>query len=110
MSAELIAIIAATITLGGLVTAQIAGLRGRIDRQGEALDARLRATDDRLRAVETNIDAKLRALEASLDERLRAVETELAYLRGLLQGAGFGPVRQPDPPAVAEGADAGAAA
>ena len=99
MSAELIAIIAATVTLGGLVTAQIAGLRGRIDRQGEALDARLRA------------------VETELDERLRAVETELAYLRGLLQGAGFGPVRQPDrrpqqpdPPAVAEGADAGAAA
>ena len=67
MSPEIIAIIAATVTLGGLVTAQVAGLRSRIDRQGEALDA-----------------------------RLRAVETELAYLRGLFQGAGVGPIRQPE--------------
>ena len=63
-----------------------------------------------MRAVETNLDARLRAVETELDDRLRAVETELAYLRGLLQGAGFGPVRQPDPPAADEGADAGAAA
>ncbi|MDE0000403.1 MAG: hypothetical protein OXQ89_21880 [Rhodospirillaceae bacterium] len=30
-----------------------------------------------------------------LDDRLRAVESELAYLRGLLQGAGFTPQQQP---------------
>ena len=56
-------IIAATVTLGGLVTVQFAGVRASI---------------------------------AALDARLRAVETELAYLRGLFQGAGVGPIRQPE--------------
>ena len=79
MSPELIAIIAATVTLGGLVTVQFAGVRASI---------------------------------SALDGRLRAVETELAYLRGLMQGAGVGPIRQPgqpqqpEPPAVDEGAAA----
>ena len=76
MSPELIAIIAATVTLGGLVTVQFAGVRASI---------------------------------SGLDGRLRAVETELAYLRGLMQGAGVGPIRQPEqpePPAADEGAAA----
>ena len=75
MSPELIAIIAATVTLGGLVTVQFAGVRASI---------------------------------SALDGRLRAVETELAYLRGLMQGAGVGPIRQPqpEPPAADEGAAA----
>ena len=79
MSPELIAIIAATVTLGDLVTVQFAGVRASI---------------------------------SALDGRLRAVETELAYLRGLMQGAGVGPIRQPEqpqqpePPAVDEGAAA----
>ena len=63
MSPEIIAIIAATVTLGGLVTVQFAGVRASI---------------------------------AALDARLRSVETELAYLRGLFQGAGVGPIRQPE--------------
>ena len=73
MSPEIIAIIAATVTLGGLVTVQFAGVRASI---------------------------------AALDARLRSVETELAYLRGLFQGAGVGPIRQPEPPAADEGAAA----
>lgn len=63
MSPEIIAIIAATVTLGGLVTVQFAGVRASI---------------------------------AALDARLRAVENELAYLRGLFQGAGVGSIRQPE--------------
>ena len=66
MSPEIIAIIAAAVSLGGLVIART----------------------------------------ASIDARLRSVETELAYLRGLLQGAGVGPIRQPEPPAADEGAAA----
>ena len=54
MSAEIIAIIAAAVALGGIISGQIAGVRSGITR---------------------------------LDGRVRAVETELAYLRGLLQGA-----------------------
>ena len=49
VSAELIAIIAAAVSLGGLVLART----------------------------------------ASIDARLRSVETELAFLRGLIQGAGL---------------------
>lgn len=56
MSPEIIAIIAAAVSLGGLVIART----------------------------------------ASIDARLRSVETELAYLRGLFQGAGVGPIRQPE--------------
>ncbi len=63
MSAELIAIIAAAVSLGGLLSVQIGGLRAAV---------------------------------TSLDTRLRAVETELAYLRGLLQGHGIPPA----PPAA----------
>ena len=73
MSPEIIAIIAATVTLGSVVTVQFAGVRASI---------------------------------AALDARLRSVETELAYLRGLFQGAGVGPIRQPEPPAADEGAAA----
>lgn len=53
MSAELIAIIASAVSIGGLVIART----------------------------------------SSIDGRLRVVETELAYLRGLLQGGGFKPQR-----------------
>lgn len=56
MSPEIIAIIAAAVSLGGLVIART----------------------------------------ASIDARLRSVETELAYLRGLFQEAGVGPIRQPE--------------
>ena len=77
MSAELIAILAVGVSVGGLVTVQIAGLR-----------------------------SSLTAQIATVDARVRAVETELAFLRGLLQGAGVGPVRQPEPPAADEGAAA----
>ena len=84
MSPELIAIIAAAVSLGGLVAVQIAGVRASITGQ----------------------IAGVRASIEGLDVRLRAVETELAYLRGLLQGAGVGPRRQPDPPAADEGAAA----
>ena len=73
MSAELIAIIAAAVSLGGLVTVQVAGLRARLD---------------------------------AIDARLRAVETELAFLRGLLQGAGIAPAPAPTPPDTGEGAAA----
>jgi len=79
MSAELIAIIAAAVTLGGLVTAQIASVRARIDTRINALGAA--------------VDARL----AAIDARLRAVETELAYLlRGLLQGFGIPPTHRSD--------------
>ena len=68
MSAEFIAIIAAAVSLGGLVTAQLASLRSSLSAQ-----------------------------IVNLDVRLRAVETELAYLRGLLQGHGL--PAPPTPPA-----------
>lgn len=77
MSAELIAILAVGVSVSGLVTVQIAGLR-----------------------------SSLTAQIAAVDTRVRAVETELAFLRGLLQGSGVGPVRQPEPPAADEGAAA----
>ena len=77
MSAELIAIIASAASLGGLITVQIAGVRSSLTARLDAIDA-----------------------------RLRAVETELAYLRGLLQGAGL--VTPPAPPATTD--DEGAAA
>lgn len=66
MSAELIAIIAAAIALGGIISGQIMGVRAGIAR---------------------------------LDGRVRAVETELAYLRGLLQGGGLVLPVKPAPPA-----------
>ena len=66
MSAELIAIIAAAIALGGVISGQIMGVRSGVAR---------------------------------LDGRIRAVETELAYLRGLLQGGGLVLPVKPVPPA-----------
>lgn len=91
MSPELIAIIAAAVSIGGLVTVQIRAVRADLAAQ--------------VAGVRTDLAAVNASVQA-LDGRVRAVETELAYLRGLLQGAGVGPIRQPQQPAADEGAAA----
>ena len=94
MSPELIAIIAAAVSIGGLVTVQIRAVRADLAAQ--------------VAGVRTDLAAVNASVQA-LDGRVRAVETELAYLRGLLQGAGVGPIRQPQQPEPSA-ADEGAAA
>ena len=105
MSPELIAIIAAAVSIGGLVTVQIRAVRADLAAQVAGVRTDL-ATQ--VAGVRTDLAAVNASVQA-LDGRVRAVENELAYLRGLLQGAGVGPIRQPqqpEPPAADEGAAA----
>ena len=105
MSPELIAIIAAAVSIGGLVTVQIRAVRADLAAQVAGMRADL-ATQ--VAGVRTDLAAVNASVQA-LDGRVRAVENELAYLRGLLQGAGVGPIRQPQQPEQ-PAADEGAAA
>ncbi|WP_419950130.1 hypothetical protein [Candidatus Palauibacter sp.] len=87
MSGEMIAILAAAITLAGVL---IPGMRG-MRRDMHQVEVRLSELAERMSAQETRLTERMAALETKLTERMSGLETTLtervARLEGLFEGS-----------------------
>lgn len=87
MSGEMIAILAAAITLAGVLVPGMRGMR----RDLRHVEVRLTELTERMSAQETRLTERMAMLETKLTERMATLETTLservARLEGLFEGS-----------------------
>ncbi|WP_419861328.1 hypothetical protein [Candidatus Palauibacter sp.] len=101
MSGEMIAIIAATIALAGVIVPGMRGMRRDMNRLEVRLTERMGALEakftERMGALEAKLTERMGALETKLTERMGALETQLTERIARLEGAFEGSTRGREP-------------
>ena len=101
MSGEMIAIIAATIALAGVMVPGMRGMRRDMNRLEVRLTERMAASEtkltERMGALETKLTDRMGALETKLTDRMGASETKLTERIARLEGAFEGSMRAREP-------------